>query len=249
MTRRDIVARFKGSFLGCVWLLLNPLIMLTIYTFVFSIVFKARFNDDSHLSNLSFATNLFVGLIIHSLISEVLSGAPKIILSNANYVKKVIFPLEILSIISLRVSLFNAFVSICALLIVFFLLNGYINWTVIFIPLVIIPFLPLILGLAWIIASLGVYMRDIDQFIGIILTVLLFLCPIFYPLSSLPMNLQGVVTLNPLTLIVEQLRDVVIYGHLPDLLSLSKYLVISSAICWLGFIWFQKTRKGFADVL
>jgi lipopolysaccharide transport system permease protein len=249
MIKREVVGRYKGSVMGLLWSFINPVLMLIVYTFVFSIVFKAKWGVGTEESNTSFAVILFVGLIVHGLLAEVLSRAPSLILSNANYVKKVVFPLEILPVISLGAALFHSLVSLGVLLIALLLLNKFLYWTVILIPLVLLPLIILTLGFAWILASLGVYIRDIGQTIGLLITVLLFLSPIFFPLSVIPEKYHLYMMVNPLTLIVIEAREVLILGHQPDWIGLSIYTLVSICIFWSGYAWFQKTRKGFSDVL
>lgn len=249
MAWREVIGRYKGSFMGLFWSFINPVLMLTVYTFVFSVIFKARWGIDGGDSKTSFALILFVGLIVHGLLAEVLNRAPSLIVSNVNYVKKVIFPLEVLPAISLIAALFHSMVSILVLLLVLAAINFYLPWTVVLLPIVLLPLIILILGLSSILASLGVFIRDIGQTIGIITTVMLFLAPVFYPLSAMPEKYQPYILANPLTFIIEQAREVLIYGHLPNWSGLGIYMLIAIGIAWAGYAWFQKTRKGFADVL
>jgi lipopolysaccharide transport system permease protein len=188
-------------------------------------------------------------MIVHSLFAEVLNRAPFLILSNVNYVKKVIFPLEILPVISMGAALFHSLVSLIVLLIAFVIFNSYLHWTAIFIPLVLLPLVILTLGLAWTLASLGVFIRDVGQTIGIVTTIMMFLSPVFFPVTSLPEAYRPIIMANPLTFIIEQAREVLIWGHQPDWPTLGIYTLAATAAAWSGFAWFQKTRKGFADVL
>lgn len=249
MIKREVLGRYKGSMIGLGWSFFNPVLMLTVYTFVFSVVFKARWGIDASESKTQFAVVLFVGMIIHGLFAEVLSRAPSLILSNVNYVKKVVFPLEVLPIISLGAALFHSLISVSVLLLAFVFFNGFLHWTVIFLPLVILPFMCLILGLAWIFASIGVFIRDIGQAINLIVMILMFLSPVFYPITALPEEFRPWLLANPLTFIIEQSRLVLIWGGLPDFIGLLIYTFYSILLMWLGFAWFQKTRKGFADVI
>ena len=249
MAWREVVGRYKGSVMGLLWSFINPVLMLTVYTFVFSVVFRAKWGGAEDESKTSFALVLFSGLIMHSLLAEVLNRAPTLILGNVNYVKKVIFPLEILPVIAIGASLFHSSISIMVLLALFLTINGYLYWTLILTPIIIFPLVLLTLGLAWILASLGVYVRDIGQSISIITTVMLFLSPIFFPISAIPENYQIYIMMNPLTFIIEQAREVLIWGHLPNWGGLAAYTLIAAIFSWLGFAWFQKTRKGFADVI
>lgn len=249
MVRREVVGRYKGSIMGLTWSFFNPVLMLTVYTFVFSVVFKARWGGGEEESRTQFAVILFVGMIVHSLFAEVLNRAPGLILSNVNYVKKVVFPLEILPVVSMGAALFHTLVSLSVLLIAFVLFNGYLHWTAVFTPLVLLPLIILTLGLAWMLASLGVFLRDVGQTIGIITTVMMFLAPVFYPIAALPEEMRPWLMANPLTFIIEQARAVLIWGRLPDWTGLGIYTAITTVIAWTGYAWFQKTRKGFADVL
>jgi lipopolysaccharide transport system permease protein len=252
MVKREVIGRYRGSFLGLLWSFINPVLMLAIYTFVFSVVFKVRLDpQDSGIydDKFAFALLLFAGLIIFNLFSECLSRAPGLILANVNYVKKIIFPLEILPWVTLGSALFHAGISFLVLL-VFLVSIGYsIHWTILFLPIIVFPLLLLIMGLSWLLASIGVFVRDIGQFIGLVLTMLLFMSPIFYPASALPESVRDYLFLNPLTFIIEQTRGAILLGQFPDWAGLAFYCMIALLFAWAGLMWFNKTRKGFADVL
>jgi lipopolysaccharide transport system permease protein len=249
MTQREVVGRYKGSVMGLAWSFFNPVFMLAVYTFVFSVIFKSRWGVGGEESKTQFAVVLFVGMIVHGLFAEVLNRAPSLILSNVNYVKKVVFPLEILPVIAMGAALFHGLISLGVLLAAFALFNGYLHWTVVFTPLVVLPLVILTVGIAWMLASLGTFLRDVGQTIGIITTVLMFLAPVFYPVTAVPEEFRPWLMANPLTFIIEQAREVLIWGHVPDWTGLGTYTVVAMAITWAGYAWFQKTRKGFADVL
>lgn len=249
MTRRDVAGRYKGSVMGLAWSFFNPVFMLAVYTFLFSVVFKARWGLGGDESKTQFAVVLFVGMIVHGLFAEVLNRAPGLIIGNANYVKKVVFPLEILPVISMGAALFHSLVSMGVLLIAFVMFNGYVHWTVLLAPLVLLPLVIFTLGLAWMLASLGVFLRDVGQTIGIITTVMMFLSPVFYPITALPEEMRPWIMANPLTFIIEQAREVLIWGRLPNWTGLGIYTAVAAIVAWAGYAWFQKTRKGFADVL
>jgi len=227
--------------------------MLSIYTFIFSVVFKVRLDSQNgsviYDDKFAFALLLFTGLILFNLFSECLARAPGLILANINYVKKIIFPLEILPLIPLCSALFHAGISFLVLFSFLLITSHPIEWTIIFLPIILFPLVLLTLGLSWILAAIGVFVRDIGQFIGLVLTMLLFLSPIFYPASALPESIRDYLFLNPLTLIIEQARTVILYGQLPDWSSLILYYLFAFLIAWIGLLWFNKTRKGFADVL
>lgn len=249
MTRRNVLGRYKGSFLGLAWSFVNPFLMLATYTFVFSLVLKAKWGDGEDISNAGFAVIVFVGMIVHGLVAETLNAAPSLILNNVNFVKKIVFPLEALPVIALGAALFHATISFTILIVAFILLNGIVHWTIIFTPLVIAPLILVTLGFAWFLASLGVFLRDVGQTVGIFTSALLFLSPVFYPMTAVPEALRSWMMLNPLAFIIEQTRRVVITGLTPDWTALGVYFLSASAVAWIGFAWFQKTRKGFADVL
>lgn len=246
--KREILGRYRGSFLGILWSFFNPLFMLAVYTFVFSVVFRARWSGGSE-SKTEFALVLFAGMIVFNLFAECINRAPTLIVSNQNYVKKVVFPLEILPWITLGAALFHGAISLGVWLIAHLIFFGLPHATLLYFPLILLPLGLLIMGLSWALASLGVYLRDAGQFIGLFTTVLMFLSPIFYPISALPEAYRPLLYLNPLTPIIEQTRCVLFWGRTPDLALLGLYLLATSIIAWLGFAWFQKTRKGFADVL
>lgn len=249
LIKRDVLGRYKGSLLGLAWSFVTPIIMLVIYTFVFTVVFNARWGVGGEESKGVFALQLFAGLIVHGILAEVLTRSPSLILTNTNYVKKVVFPLEILPLVPLGSALFHAAVSSLVLILAQLVVLGSVPWTFWMLPLVLLPLMVLTMGISWLLASLGVFLRDIGQTMGLIATMLLFLSPIFYPISALPENFHGVIHANPLTFIIEQARIVLLEGRLPDISGLLKYLAVSLVVAWLGFAWFQKTRKGFADVL
>jgi len=248
MVKREIAGKYRGSFMGIFWSLLTPIFMLMVYTFVFGIVFKSRWNAGSY-SNTEFAMVLFVGLMVFNLFAECINRASTLIISNVNYVKKVIFPLEILPVVALGSALFNLLVSFVVWLAFYLVLFGLPKVTIFLFPLLLMPLLMLILGLSWFLASLGVFVRDVSQFINIVTTALMFLSPIFYPVSAVPEKFQTLMYINPITPVVEQVRGALLWGTAPDWGSFASTLLVSFLIAWLGFAWFQKTRKGFADVI
>lgn len=249
MTKREVVGRYRGSVLGLAWSFFNPLLMLAVYTFVFSEVFKARWGTGAGEDKASFAVFLFVGMIVYGLFAECVNRAPALIVSNANYVKKVVFPLEILPSVAMGSALFHASVSLMVLLGAQLVFNQRLPWTIVFLPVIILPLLLATAGAVWVLSSLGVFARDIAQITGVLTTVLMFLSPVFYPLSALPKKFQLWLHLNPLTFIIEAARNALIFGDAPDWKGLVFVLAASLAIATGGFWWFQKTRKGFADVL
>lgn len=247
MTRREVVGRYRGSVMGLLWTLLYPLLMLAVYTFVFSVVFQARWGGSD--SQTEFAAMVFAGMIVHGVFAEALNRAPQLVISNANFVKKVVFPLEILPWSSLGSALFHAAVSTAVLLAFRLLVEGNIPLTALLFPLVLMPLLLLTMGVSWFLASLAVYLRDVGQVTGVVTTILLFLSPVFYPVSALPEEFRGLFALNPLTPAITQARDTLLLGKVPDWTQWGVALAAGFAASWLGLAWFQRTRRGFADVL
>lgn len=248
LTKREVVGRYRGSFLGIFWSFFHPVFMLAVYTFVFSVVFKARWDTGSD-SKTEFALVLFAGLIVFNLFADCTNRAPSLILANVNYVKKVVFPLEILAWVALASSLFNCLISIVVWLMAYIIIFGLPPPTLFLLPLALLPLALFVMGVAWCLASLGVYLRDVSQIIGVVTTVMMFLSPIFYPITALPEDYRPLLLLNPLTLAIEEARNVLYWGKTLNWFMWPIYLLVSGLIAWLGFAWFQKTRKGFADVL
>jgi lipopolysaccharide transport system permease protein len=249
LVKREVVGRYRGSIMGIAWSFFNPILMLSVYTFVFSVVFKTRWGVGGDESKATFAIVLFAGLIVHGLFAECLNSAPGLILSHVNYVKKVIFPLEILPWVALGSALFHTAVSVLVLLIAQLAISYQMPWTIVFFPFVLLPLVFATMGLTWFLAALGVYVRDIGQITSFFTTVMLFISGVFFPMSSLPEPYRTLLALNPLAYIIEEGRNSLIIGNLPDI---GRWVIMMAAgllIAWAGFAWFQKTRKGFADVL
>jgi lipopolysaccharide transport system permease protein len=251
MTVRDVVGRYRGSFMGLAWSFFNPLIMLLVYTFVFTTVFHSRWvqSTNTDTDKAGFAIVLFIGMIIFAIFADNINRAPTYIISNTNYVKRVVFPLEILPVVGMGASIFHAFVSLLVWLLAYMVLVGIPHVTAFLLPLVIAPFVVGILGISWFLASVGVFLRDVGQTVGILTTALMFLSPVFYSLDNLPSRFKPLVMANPTTFIIEQARAVLVWGRMPDWVGLGIYSLASIFLAWCGFWWFQKTRSGFADVL
>ncbi len=248
LAHREVAGRYKGSMGGIGWALLTPLILLTVYTLVFGVIFESRWagTADNHFA---FAAVLFSGQLVFGLFAECVTRGPRLILERPEFVKKVVFPLEILPWVTLSNALFHAFVCVILLLPAIALVFGSVPVTAILLPIVLLPVMVLGLGAGWLLGALGVYLRDIEQLVGLIISALMFLSPVFYPLDRLPSGLAVVLALSPLAITIEATRDVLIWGRMPDFASLAMHFVVASVIAWGGFAWFQKTRRGFADVL
>lgn len=249
LARRDVAGRYRGSMGGIGWSLLTPLLMLAVYTFVFSVVFQARWGVASDEGRGMFAVIIFVGILVHGVLAECVNRAPLLLLSNANYVKRVVFPLEILPLVTLLSALFHLAVSCAVLLGALLLVRGGIPATAVLFPLILVPLLLLSLGLTWFLSALGVYVRDIGQFTSILTMVLLFMAPVFYPVTALPAHVRPWLYLNPLTFVIEQARIALIWGGTLDWTGLAQHTAIGAVVAWLGFWSFQKMRRGFGDVI
>ena len=248
LAAREIAARYRGSLLGLAWALVQPIFMLAIYTFVFSEVFKARWPGGSGTKT-EFALVLFSGLLVFNLFSEVFNRAPQLIVSNANYVKKVVFPLEILPVVSVLTAMFSLGVNLLVWLGFYFISYGMPPATSLLLPLVLLPMVLFMTGVAWLLSALGVFLRDTAQITAIVTTAVMFLTPIFYPIDAIPPSLRPILNINPLAPIVAQIRDVLIWGKSLDPVIYPICLAVSILVFIVGFWFFQKTRKGFADVL
>ncbi|MDB5763991.1 MAG: Teichoic acid translocation permease protein TagG [Herminiimonas sp.] len=248
LSKREVIGRYRGSIFGLLWSFVIPVLMLTIYTFVFSYIFQARWGGGTE-SKADYALFLFAGLIVHTLFAECVVRAPGLIIGNVNFVKRVVFPIEVLPWVAMLSGIFHTTLSIVALLVFYAAIHSGLHWTVVFLPIVLFPLILFTMGVSWFLASAGTFVRDVGQTVGIMTTVLLFMSPIFYPASILPKNIRPLLFLNPLTFIIEQARDVLIMGNTPAWMRLGIYYAISVLMAWLGLYWFQKTRKGFADVL
>lgn len=247
LVKREIEAKYRASMLGKLWIVVYPMMMLGVYTFVFGGVFGSRWAGSGDLTD--FVPMLYCGLIVHAIFAETVSKAPFLIVHNPNYVKKVVFPLELLPVSSMLVALFNAAISFALLLLIVLALKHSLHWTLVLLPLVLLPLVLFAIGCAWLVAALGVFFRDIEQFIGILMSMLLFLSPVFYSAESAPRLAQHLLMLNPLTLPIEDVRRVVMLGHIPSWESWLLTLLIATVVALMGLNVFEKTRPAFADVI
>lgn len=248
LVTREVSQRFQGSMLGVAWMVLTPLLTAAVFTFVFSAVFQTRWGG-AQTGPFDFAILLLVGLAVHGVFAEAVGRSPTLILSQPSFVTKVVFPIEILALVAVLASLVNAFIALGIVVVGQFLLNGVLHWTVVFFPVVLAPFLIFVLALVLFFSACGVFMRDLSQVVTLLVTVSLFLTPIFYPLDAVPGAFRTVMRLNPLTSIVEQSRTVVVFGGMPDFGSLAIYTICALLTLAASFWLFQRLRPGFADVL
>ena len=246
--KRDVLGRYRGASLGILWTLLGPLMMLAVYSFAFGEILRAKWPVVGSGTS-RFALILFIGLIVHGFFAECLIRSPTLVLGNPNYVKRIIFPLEILPWPLVLSALFHAGMNLLVFTAVHFFMEGPVPATIVLLPLVLAPLAVLAMGLAWFMASLGVYFRDITQITGPVATAMLFLSSAIIPVDALPDAYQRVFHLNPLTFIIDQARNVALWGLSPDWPGLATYFAGSLLFAYVGCLWFQSTRRGFADVL
>ncbi|MCY1479108.1 ABC-2 type transporter [compost metagenome] len=245
--RRDVAARYQGTLLGGFWVLLAPFLLLMVYTFVFGHVLKSRWGSDQDTA--SFALTLYSGLLLNGILADSLSRAATVIHGHGNYVKKLVFPLEILPLALVLSALVNAIIGFLILALLLPLLGHVPSWKILLVPLMLLPMLLCASGLAWFFAALGAYFRDISQFIQLLLVLILFISPVLYPLSALPENLRAYLALNPLTIPLEMIRHAFFGTPMPSTGQVMAYLGASSLASLLGLLWFQRMKDGFADVL
>jgi lipopolysaccharide transport system permease protein len=249
LVKREVLGRYRGSMLGVGWSLLHPIVMLAIYTFVFGFVFRIRWEGGIGDNKLEFAIVLFCGMIVFNVFAESFTRSPGLIVGQPGFVKKVVFPLEVLPVVTVLGALFHAAISFVVLIILLITVRGAPPTTAFLVPIVLLPFVFFCLGLAWFLSALGVYLRDIGQVAQMVVTALMFLSPLFYPISALPEALRPLFLVNPLTLPIEETRAVLFFGRSPNVVALTVYAVFGVATMWGGFAVFQRVRRGFADVI
>jgi lipopolysaccharide transport system permease protein len=245
---RAVARRYRVSVFGFLWTAFVPLFTLGIYTFVFGTVMRSRW-DTGAAAGLPFSLQLFAGLIVFWLMADAVTQAPTAIVEHANLVKKAVFPLEVIPAVVVGSALFHTAINTAILLAAMLALGATVPLTALLFPLVLVPFVLMLVGLAWGLAALGVYFRDMAHIVGLLMTGLLFLSPVFYPLSRLSPALQKLVILNPVTVIVVAARQVLLEGVPPDWASLGVYLVAAWLVAAAGLAFFRAARRNFADVL
>lgn len=248
LARRELAARYRGSMLGLFWSVLTPFLMLAVYTFVFSSVFQTRWSSTSQNTG-EYALFLFAGLTLFNILADNVNRAPGLILENTAYIKTVIFPLEVMPVVTVASALVSAGINLLVLMLFYGPVLGAPPVTALLAPLVLVPFCLLVLGLCWFLSAAGVFLRDIKQFIAVLTTLLMFLSPIFYPAAAVPESLRPLLGLNPLAPLLEMWRACLFTGTAPDMLAFAKALAVGWGVAWAGHAWFIKTRKAFADVV
>lgn len=248
LAKREVLGRYRGSVLGLAWSFLTPLLLLGVYTLFFTEVFQARWGVREG-GKLAFASAAFVGLIVHGFFAESAVRGAGVLVANPNFVKKVVFPLDILPWVNVLASLFHALVSVLVLLIVMLAMGEGISSTLALWPLLLVPMLLAAAGTAWLLATLSVYFRDVGQVVGFLATIFLFTSPVFFPAEGLPPTFAAIVAANPLTYLIEQSRELLLWGGAMDWLRYLRYTAVAGIYAWLCHAFFQRTKRGFADVL
>lgn len=249
LAKREIVGRYRGSMLGLAWSFFNPLLLLLIYTMFFTQALGLHEVSNGG-SKTAFANSLFVGLIIHGFFAECAARAPKLVTSNPSYVKKVVFPLEALPWVSVLSAIFHGFVSLIVLAVFMVVTGSAVPVTFPLIVLILVPLVLVCLTVGWLFAALGVYLRDLSQMVGLLTTAMMFTAPVFFPVSRFKDSaFASVVNANPLTFLINQGREVALWGRAPDFAGLALYTAVAAICSWAAYLWFQRARRGFADVL
>jgi lipopolysaccharide transport system permease protein len=247
LTRREIVARYKGSVLGIIWAVVTPAVTIATFTLIFAGIFGARFGASG--SGWEFALYLFCGVLPWTAFQEAVQLSSQKIVSQSNLVKRVVFPLEILPVAQTLASFINQLFGTVALLILALIIQRTLHPTILWLPVLIVPQLLLTFGAAWLVASLGVFLRGIVQGIALLLMVWMYLTPIIYPESIVPEQFRPYINANPFTPLIRSYRNVVLEGSMPDWRGLAYFTGFALIVFIFGYWWFARTRKNFADVI
>lgn len=247
--KRDVLSRYRGSYLGVFWSLLRPLSMLATYTVVFGFIFQSKLGNHANETKLDFTLALFCGLILFDFFAECLMRAPTLVLTNPNYVTKVVFPLEILPVMTVGAAFTQLVISFIPLLIVLLYAHGSIPVTALYLPVILVPLIVLCLGMTWLLASLGVFIRDINSLVPVLVIIILYASAIFYSISRVPEKFLPIVLYNPLATVIDQARNAVLWGIAPDWTRYGFVLLGSALLMILGYAFFMRTKSAFADVL
>jgi lipopolysaccharide transport system permease protein len=250
LTEREIIGRYKGSLAGQLWAIIQPLLMLAVYTFIFSTVFKARWGGLEEGGSLAFACNLFLGLVVFNFFSECINRAPGLIVGNKSYVTRVVFPLEALIPIALLTALYHAVIGYLIIAVPVCIVVGYIPTTALLLPVIWLPLIFFTWAICLVIAAVGVFVRDISQVVGVIMNMAMFLTPIFWPISALPEGLRPIINKIPISWCIEQSRSLIMTGSVSfGGLKVCIILLLSIAFCQGCLVFFNRLKPSFADVM
>lgn len=249
LAHRDVHKRYTETLIGASWGLLVPLVMLAIYTVIFSEIFQAKWGGLTVAAKTDYAVILFIGLIVYGIFAESVARAPSAIVSQPNLVTKVVFPLRLLPMVIVSTSLYNAVISLVPLILFLSFSSFGLHIEALLAPILLVPTIALVLGVTFFFASLGVFLRDVDQFAALFARVVQYLTPVLYPSEIFPEPIRSVMRASPLAIQVEQLRDLIVFGRMPNWLDFGVSAFFSMLVFLLGYWWFQRTRRAFADVI
>lgn len=249
ITIRDFRAAYQASYLGIAWQAILPIIMLSIFYFVFGEIFGGRFLNTGKESSIDYALALFVGLGFFNFLAQNIGSAPSLITSNLTYVKTLSFPLEILSITTVLNALLNLAISMLLTIAVLLLVNGFVHFSAVCTPFYMLCTFLIAIGVSWGLSALAVFIRDVNAFTSPLTLILMFMCPIFYPMSMVPEKVKWVININPLAIIIEDVRACMLYGKWPSLGSMASVFVVSLLFSIFGYYFFMRSKSAFADVI
>ena len=247
LTRREIMGRYRGAGFGLAWSIITPFMMLVIYTFAFGTVMQGKWPDATRPA--SFSLVLFAGLIVHGFFAECITRAPMLVVSNPNFVKRVVFPLDVLPWPMLFSATFHLMMNLLVFCVLRMLMDRAFSPGIVLFPVVMLPLAVLCVGIAWWLSALGVYLRDLNQVMGLIATATLFLSSAIMPRGAVPERFRWVIDLNPISFIVDQARAILLWQQAPNWLGLLAYLLLACIVLVTGWWWFKFTRRAFADVI
>jgi lipopolysaccharide transport system permease protein len=245
---QQVRSRYAGSVLGVVWAVVHPIFLLAVFTFVFSVIFQARWGTEVHARG-HFALVLFAGLLVYNLFQHCLIHAPMILVGRPSYVTKMVFPLDVLPWVTLAEAVFNAIVGFMVFFVLYGVILGVPPLTTLAVPVLLIPLMLFILGMMWVLAAAGVYVRDLAQVVNVVALVAMFLSPIFYPLEAIPDRFRVIILMSPLTIVITHVRGAVFDGVLPSPGGFVLSLAVGWCVAWFGFVCFCLLRRGFGDVV
>src|ERR1017187_10028855 len=249
LTKRDIISRYRGSYLGVFWSLLRPLCMLCVFGVMFGYIFPSKLGRFPSESKIDFALTLFCGLMVFDMIGECLARAPTLVLVSANYVTKVVFPLEILPVADVGAAFCHLLISLIPLLIGVVIVHGSLPLTVVYLPLILVPLILLCLGVTWFFSSLGVFFRDINSLVPVLMTILMYASAIFYSIDKVPPLLQPVVHLNPLAILIHLWRNAIMWRLPFEWARYGAHFAICAGFMIVSYVIFMRTKSAFADVI
>lgn len=249
LTRREIKNRYKGTYLGLCWPMIVPLFMLTVYSFVFGVILKSSWPYSRTGGMVEFGLTLLSGIVMFNVFSDTLGASATLIVTNPNYVKKIVFPLEILPVVVLNTAIFHGALSLAILFLGTLVFVGAPGWWVLSFPFILVSLCAFTLGLGWIIAALGVFIRDMSHSLNLLLQVGFLCTPIFYDPSRIPERFRWLVAFNPLAAFVMSGRDVLLWRRSPNWIWLGVMMFSSLIVMQAGYIIFVKSKKAFSDVL